>query len=613
MNQPISPAEVPVSASSNPSPPPAPDTSRNGRTAAPPFDVTAPLPGPGDCLCLEASAGTGKTWSIAALAVRYLIEAGYPVDQVMIITFSRASTAELRDRVRQRLTAAADQLRQASKRSLTGSEELASAPDPIVEAWLSATPEQLALYQSRADQACRDFDRAAIFTTHGFCDAMLMQLGVLVDHTPGDRLLADPGEVGQTVTADRYLAAFAQSGADFPVATAQHWTKAALLNPALPLVRPTDRPEPTDFTTAVRERVETVKRQLGRYTYDDMLLRLCQALLDPVTGTAAQDRLAASYPVVLVDEFQDTDPVQWQILRSAFRGRSALVLIGDPKQSIYGFRGADVTTYLAATADGDRATLDTNRRSAPELVSALESLLSQRPLGDDRIVATPVHSSSDTPRLLGLDQTTWAAPLRLRYHPATAPLSAAQARQLIDHDLIADIQALLAQAPRLDNQRSTARALNPSDIAVIVSTNRRGQDLLAKLTAAGLPAVFTGAQSVFASAAAADWLTWLQAIVEPRRSRLRAASLTGLIGWSLAELITADDDQLARLAAAMHQAGRLLDSAGPIAVLAYLTEQVGRPDRLARQADGGRRWTDIRHLAELLDQAQRRERLNPAA
>ena len=111
---------------------------------------------------------------------------------------------------------------------------------------------------------------------------------------------------------------------------------------------------------ATRTQVELRKRSRRLMDYDDLLVHLRDALVDPATGAAARARIRGRYAVVMVDEFQDTDPVQWEILESAFHGERTMVLIGDPKQAIYAFRGADVVTYLVAT---ERA--DGSPRSAP--------------------------------------------------------------------------------------------------------------------------------------------------------------------------------------------------------------------------------------------------------
>jgi exodeoxyribonuclease V beta subunit len=565
------------------------------------FDPAGPLPRPGQLLSLEASAGTGKTWQVATLAARYIIEAGHPIDQIMVITFTRASTQELRDRVRDRLEACAA--------VLAGGP--ADADDPLL-ARLRET--DAAVRRDRAAAALRDFDQAAIFTTHGFCDSMLRRLGVLVDHDPADEILHDIRPLTHEAAADQYLARYGQAMAPFSFTVAERWAREAMRQPSLPLVRREAAPAPADFADAVRDRVERAKRRARLYTYDDMLLRLRDALIRPGTGPAACARLAATFPVVLIDEFQDTDPVQWEILQSAFAGRSALVLIGDPKQSIYGFRGADVAAYLKATDAGDQATLGTNRRSAPGLVRAVTGLFDGHDLGDSRIRVTPVATAEATPRLTGADGLPWAIPLRLRVPADGPPSPVAAARELIDADLVADIGGLLSAklgyAPR---PGAAPRPLGPADIAIIVLTNRRGQEILDRLTAAGLPAIFTGAQSVFASPAAADWLALLRAVAEPRTARLRAAALSGLIGWSLGDLVEATPDRLADLAAVQRRVALLLQDSGPAAAFELLADQTRLAARLLAAPGGGRRWTDLRHLADLLQSARRRDGLDVPA
>ncbi|MDR0417508.1 MAG: UvrD-helicase domain-containing protein, partial [Propionibacteriaceae bacterium] len=574
------------------------------------FDSAGPLPEPGQDLSLAASAGTGKTWAIATLAARYILEAGRPVDQVMVVTFSRASTEELRGRVRGRLEAAADALRAALADGPAPPGGAPDSPDGLgrpsptgdagADGFGRGKPAVLRQRLARAEAALRDFDRAAIFTTHSFCDGMLTDLGVLVDHDPTDQLTTDLTPLASQAAADLYVARYAATGAPFPFAAAAGWAKRAVFDPTLDLAAAEAAAPANDFAAAARQRVGRAKRRLGRYSYDDMLIRLRDALADPVTGGAARARLAASYPVVLVDEFQDTDPIQWDILRLAFAGRSALVLVGDPKQSIYGFRGADVEAYVEAASLGRQAALDTNRRSAPALVQAVQSLMGGLSLGHPQITVGPVLTDGATPRLTGAAGTPWAAPFRLRAPESTEPMAVSEARRLIDDDLAADIAALLADGPRLlEPGAAAARPLRAGDLAVIVSTNRRGQEILARLTAAGLPAVFTGVESVFASPAAADWTSLLAAIAEPRTGRVRAAGLTALVGWTLDDLADAPPDRLADLAAAVRHASDLLAGPGPAAVFEWLADQTGLAARLAAAPAAARTWTDLRHLAEL--------------
>ena len=164
----------------------------------------------------------------------------------------------------------------------------------------------------------------------------------------------------------------------------------AALDPAelLPATGPTACPANADRRRGAR-RGRPAQAAAAAIDYDDMLTRLESALAG--SSDAAQ-RLRARYRVVLVDEFQDTDPVQWSILRRTFHGHTTLVLIGDPKQAIYAFRGADVVTYLDATRAADHhATLGVNHRSAAPLLDALHTVFGGAALGDERIRVLPVE------------------------------------------------------------------------------------------------------------------------------------------------------------------------------------------------------------------------------
>ncbi|MDR0285106.1 MAG: UvrD-helicase domain-containing protein, partial [Propionibacteriaceae bacterium] len=234
------------------------------------------LPKPGETLVIEASAGTGKTWRISELASRFIAERGTPVSQIAIVTFSAAAAAEVENRTRTRL--------QADAQAATGRT------------------------RSRLESALADFDLAPIMTTHGFCDRLLSQLGILADHDPTDTLATDLGDLATQACADHFLRLRRQGQLRFTFDQALAWVRAALFAPGAPVV-----PAGTDaarFTDAVRDLVEQRKRRAGVYTFDDMLTRCRDTVVDPVTGPPARARLAGLYPVVLVDEFQDTDTIQ---------------------------------------------------------------------------------------------------------------------------------------------------------------------------------------------------------------------------------------------------------------------------------------------------------------
>ena len=158
-----------------------------------------------------------------------------------------------------------------------------------------------------------------------------------------------------------------------------------------------------DAGISARETLRRRKRTGHLLDWDDLLVLLRDALAEPATGPDACVRVRARYRVVMVDEFQDTDPVQWEILDRAFHGHRTLVLIGDPKQAIYAFRGADVVTYLRAVgAAAATETLGTNWRSDHAVVSGIEAVVGGMQLGDPRITVHTVAAAHEKSRLHGV-------------------------------------------------------------------------------------------------------------------------------------------------------------------------------------------------------------------
>ena len=553
--------------------------------------LTDRLPEPAQTLVIEASAGTGKTWTMSTLAARFIAENDISINNLAIVTFSSAAAAEVKTRTRQRLGQCAH--------ALTLTEAPDPAGDPVLAHLWSGSQSLRDLRRQRLLRALDDFDAAAIMTTHGLCDRLLTWLGLLADHDPSDRLIPDLSDLGTQATADHYLR-LGTSGQrpGFSYEQAEAWVRKALFAPTAEIA-----PAGTlaaDFVHAVRTSVEQRKRQIGWYTFDDMLVRCRAALLDSTTGPLARDRLSQLYPVLLVDEFQDTDAVQWDVIRSGFVGASTVVLIGDPKQSIYGFRGADVRAYLAATGLGQMLSLTTNHRSSPEVIGAIGSLLDGAQLGDPRIAVNPVQAAEGAPRLAG--QSALAG-LRIRVPDNLTPVAVHEARSLIDADMIADLKQLLNHGPDYQAHPSEpARRLTPADVAIIVSTNERGKTVLDRLRLAGLPAVFTGTGSVLGTSAARDWLVLLRAVESTSPARLRAASLTSFIGWDLARLVHASTDDFAGLASLMRRLGALLTTHNPASVLQWLEDHTDIADRLGGDPVGERTWADLRHIAHLLAQ-----------
>jgi exodeoxyribonuclease V beta subunit len=372
------------------------------------------------------------------------------------------------------------------------------------------------------------------------------------------------------------------------------------------------------FAAAVRQEVERRKRAGRLFTYDDMLTGLRDALADPEHGPAAANRLRQRYRIVMVDEFQDTDPIQWEILHRAFHGHSTLILIGDPKQAIYAFRGADVFSYLDAVQQADQVwSLTVNRRSDQALVDALDVLLGDAALGDQRIAIRRVTAEHQQRRLIPpIDKQDVVAPVRVRVMPHQADAekvpSVGTIRPQIVDDLVADLTALLASGAELLDAGSS-RSVVPSDIAVLVRKNERGEAIRDGLVDAGVPAVMYGASSVYASPMARDWLTLLLALEQTRQQSVRQAALTCFFGWTFADLASASEESLIELTQRIRWWGKVLQSRGVAALLETATADEQIPERILSLRGGERMLTDLRHLGQSLHAAMTSAQLGVGA
>ncbi len=587
------------------------------------FDVRGPLPT--GVTVLEASAGTGKTYTIAGLVARYVAD-GMPLHELLVVTFTRMATAELRDRVRERLASAEHGLEQA----IAG--VAASHHDPVLELLATGTPEELETRRSHLADALADFDAATIVTTHQFCQEVLGGLGIAGDLEPGIAFVEDVGDLVEEVVDDLYVRRFHhEETAAFDRAEALLIAREVDKNPgadiepaaADPASRPAMRRR---LAIKVREELDRRKRARGVMTYDDLLTRLDHALHGP-GRKAVIDRLRARYRIVLVDEFQDTDPVQWRIMRRAFgEGDGTLVLIGDPKQAIYAFRGADVYAYLeAAGAAGDQATLDVNWRSDQPLIEAYDRMFGGARLGHEGIVYRSVRAAdaNRAPRLVGAPRP---APLRLRTvhreDVGTTPggfATTAGAREHIARDVAADVAELLSSGATIEARGKEGEALGrrtiaPGHVAVLVRRKVDAELVRRALDEARVPAVFNGAGSVFATTPAEEWLRLLEAIERPAYApRAHAAALTDFLGWTPERVASADDDAWEDVHRRLHRWAYVLRVHG----VASLTEAVMRSERLAERllawAGGERRLTDLRHVAQLLHAAAMEEQMGVAA
>ncbi|NMN94509.1 UvrD-helicase domain-containing protein [Antrihabitans stalactiti] len=565
------------------------------------FELTGELPK--GTTILEASAGTGKTYAIVGLATRYVAEGVADLSQLLLVTFSIAATNELRERTRERLTR--------TEAALADPIIAAASDDELVAYLAQGGPDKTATHRRRLRKALSDFDAATIATTHSFCQRMLDALGIAGEREPHANFVESIDDLVSEVVDDLYIRNF--SGPVPPllsvdqargVARAALVDRHALLAPDSP--SNTEAGQRVAFATAVRAEVERRKRATSTRDFDDLLVLLRDRLTDAEHGDAACERVRERYRVVLVDEFQDTDPIQWDILRRAFHGTTTLVLVGDPKQAIYAFRGAEVSSYLAAAKVADNhLELTTNWRSDAGLIEALDHLYGGAALGDSAIVVHPVTASITESRVPTLK------PLRLRHVPRAGsgrlgssgfPTVEALRKRVAD-DVAADIVALLDSGALLEVD-GIARPVQPRDIAVLVRRLTHLDFVVDALDRAGIPSVLASGTSVFATEGAVEWLRVLAALVQPHRSDcVRLAALTPLLGYTAAQLDSGGDDVVAEVSGELREWAGLFAESGFAALFERLSSHTRLDARLLATESGERLLTDLRHVAYLCNRA----------
>jgi exodeoxyribonuclease V beta subunit len=353
------------------------------------------------------------------------------------------------------------------------------------------------------------------------------------------------------------------------------------------------------------------KRQRRVVAFDDMLFNLYERLQGGDAPWLAQS-LRARFPVALIDEFQDTDPLQWAIFGAVYgAGAQPLFLVGDPKQAIYSFRHADLHTYLQARSQaGAEYTLTANQRSIEPLLMALNGLFGTNaeafmlPGLRYRDVAF-----GDKPRRRLVDATEPRAALQvwtLPEDPATGlPVPKATARQAALRACAGEIARLLSAAQR-GQVTLDERPLRAGDIAVLVRSHAEGSLVRQALSALGVGSVELSRATVFASPDAEELDGLLAAVLEPgRESLLKAALATQAMGLDAAAIDALAGDEPRLLATVQRFAGyrdAWVERGVGVMLRRWLAEEQVAA-RLLLRPDGERRLTNLLHLVECLHQA----------
>nr|WP_315257857.1 exodeoxyribonuclease V subunit beta [uncultured Duganella sp.] len=417
---------------------------------------------------------------------------------------------------------------------------------------------------------------------------------------------------------------------NFSTAVPEDFEATLVLKFALAEMEPLSHALYRHAAAAVAKRMAELKKRSRQFGFADMLDRL-NAALQGENGAALRKRITDQYPVALVDEFQDTAPNQYQIFNALYRvadndPETGLFLIGDPKQSIYGFRGADIHSYLSArrATAGRHYQLGTNYRSTKPVVDAVNHLFLNaegRSDGDGfargafrfrnlktRENPLPFEAVAAKGRRERMVDASGPVPALVLACSAAQDLKADSYREFFAHYCAEDIVARLNDE-RTGFEGEVFERLKPADIAVLVRDRKEAAAIRRALQRRGVPSVYlSDKDSVTDSEEAADVLRWLSAVANPLDGALaRAAFATRTAGLPLAELARLSSDELAweervEQLKALHI---IWQRQGVLAMLRRFIHQLQLPAALLQQVGGERRLTNLLHLAELLQSASR--------
>ncbi len=360
---------------------------------------------------------------------------------------------------------------------------------------------------------------------------------------------------------------------------------------------------------AIEKALAAIRARDHVVSFFDVLADLDRALRDEVLGPRLVDTVSSRFSVALIDEFQDTDALQFEIFRKLFAQRTVM-LIGDPKQAIYAFRGADVFAYLDARSFVQRRfTLDRNWRSSPDLVRGVQSLFARvaRPFVFGGIEAPPVEPAR-TASETALDGVAGRA-LTFWHIPKVGRGESHLVSRALLGKLVSTCRELLGSGASIDGE-----PLDPGHIAVLVRSNRQADEVLAALRAADIPALVGRANDVLAAPGTDELLRVLAALCHPNNARLvRAACATHLVGDDATSLraLLDDEDAWQGRVEEFRECHRRWHLDGIVAALEAAWSMWDTRRRLLVLPDGERRVGNLVHAVEVLHDEARRANLAP--
>ncbi|PWN07451.1 exodeoxyribonuclease V subunit beta [Rhodohalobacter mucosus] len=695
-------------------------------------------------LVVEASAGTGKTYTIVGLYIRLLLEKKLSVDQILVMTFTNKATSELRGRIQNRLQECTDVLKSGYEGDDVFLKECSNRYGG------AGKSEHLGLLIN----AIRNFDESRIFTIHGFCQRVLSEEALYagvpfdMDIIQHDTLLLEAAEdywrdfvdrngesVGgeleiaklmklgksprELIGRDGLLTLFRSAGAriegdlhpDPSSIFEKAWTlrknmreewsenrekvRAELLVSGLSgyternvtgRVRKMDDflhdpklkkdsfdqlkyflaetvydesnltqksrrlPEKLRFfdlcseynallddlkraETAliyntwkdIVERREEKSSQSGSMTYDDLLIRLSDVLKDETVGLQLRRKLLQSYPFALVDEFQDTDGIQYEIFNSIYPKegeKSGLLMIGDPKQAIYAFRGADVYTYFRAKKEGDPETwsLGKNFRSTPGLINAVNRLFDAtgaKPFLEAEIDFKPTEAGLPERENEYRTGSAPTAPFRFILKKGIEKNKNSARHDIYNQTVAQVIDILNDDSNRiLDDKTNGMRRVEAGDIAVLINSHRDAMHIKEQLKEVGIDSVTYSQQKVFDTFEAFRVEMVMNAILNPfDRTAVNNALLSGLFGSDLRRLAKLSDDDEAHqgILNELQDLHEIWKKRGFMPAFRKLIRNDGRMEQIASWKDAERIFMNLHQLVDHAAMVETQQNLDPVS
>jgi exodeoxyribonuclease V beta subunit len=688
--------------------------------------LTAPLSG---INLIEASAGTGKTYTITTLILRLILEKGLKIDNILVVTFTEAATEELRDRVRRRL-----------HQALTAFQQGESSDEVLQSLIQASTDHKDAIF--RLTNALRGFDEAGIFTIHSFCKQMLQEnafesgllfetelikdqsnllreivedfwrqhfyessqlfISYLVENkfnTPAQflnvlnngqyvgqpflKIIPEPKKLPLTPQEQQFYQALSETQAAWQTQAAEiqallktdenlnrqkyskksipkwcqdlaNFLNAQLNSITLPekfekftsseieksiktnkiapkhdffeicdKLQQIQKPLSDNFQQhllALKLKLLTVaqvnlvhkKRQHQMLSFDDLLINLYQAL----KGRNAQSLvklIRRKFHAALIDEFQDTDPVQYKIFHTIYGdGKQILFLIGDPKQAIYSFRGADIFTYMKASHHAQqRYTLPTNWRSEPDLIKAVNKLFEKttNPFIFEDIPFLPVQAQNAKNQERLKIENKYLPPLQLwlvKRELANCLAEKAITKKWASRQIPFSVGYEIARLLMLGQQHQALignRPIIAGDIAVLVRSHKQARQIQKALTQLQIPSVLFSKESLFVSHEIMEIDRILQAVAAPNNeSLIKAALTTDMLGFSGSELhkLIENDDAWQKSLIRFQDYHFIWRNVGFVQMFRKLLLREQVQSRLLSYINGERRLTNVLHTVELL-------------